>query len=125
MRQSTSISIDNSVTQISEFYADRLADAGVNIESDGEQIHYNYLDQTLESVERSISTATFIQIALIVAALIILFIIYSKIQKREKQIEVEKLLAEETSRAKTSFLSNMSHEIRTPMSTTSVARRNT
>ena len=35
--------------------------------------------------------------------------------KREKQIEAEKVLAEESSRAKTSFLSNMSHEIRTPM----------
>ena len=36
-------------------------------------------------------------------------------QKRERQTEVEKLLAEQSSRAKTSFLSNMSHEIRTPM----------
>lgn len=56
-----------------------------------------------------------IEVALILAALGLLFYIYSLMQKREKQIEVEKALAEESSRAKTSFLSNMSHEIRTPM----------
>ena len=68
-----------------------------------------------EVLENKILAATLVQIALIVVALTILFVIYSKIHKRERQIEVEKLFAEETSRAKTSFLSNMSHEIRTPM----------
>jgi CheY-like chemotaxis protein/nitrogen-specific signal transduction histidine kinase len=46
---------------------------------------------------------------------VILLDIYALMQRREKQTEVEKVLAEESSRAKTSFLSNMSHEIRTPM----------
>ena len=49
------------------------------------------------------------------SSLAILLEIYSYMQKRERQTEVEKLLAEQSSRAKTSFLSNMSHEIRTPM----------
>ena len=44
-----------------------------------------------------------------------LFNIYSIIHRREKNFERDKILAEESSRAKTSFLSNMSHEIRTPM----------
>ena len=48
-------------------------------------------------------------------SLLILLDIYHLMQKRQKQMEVEKALAEESSRAKTSFLSNMSHEIRTPM----------
>ena len=80
-------------------------------------IIHNYagLFEAHETVESHILAAIVIQIVFIVAALIILFIIYAKIQKREKQIEVEKALAEETSRAKTSFLSNMSHEIRTPV----------
>ncbi|MBQ1489093.1 MAG: response regulator, partial [Lachnospiraceae bacterium] len=56
-----------------------------------------------------------IQTILIVASLVILLNIYGIMQKREKLIEVEKARAEETSRAKSSFLSNMSHEIRTPM----------
>ena len=70
---------------------------------------------TQEALEQTVSVETAIQIVTIVAALAVLFVIYSLIQKREKQIEVEKALAEENSRAKTSFLSHMSHEIRTPM----------
>jgi len=69
----------------------------------------------MDDVDRSLEISNIIQVGLIVSALVILFSIYSRIQKRERQIEVEKALAEESSRAKTSFLSNMSHEIRTPM----------
>ena len=70
---------------------------------------------SLNEVDRVFDVANAIQVIIIVAALALLFSIYAHIQKREKQIEVEKALAEESSRAKTSFLSNMSHEIRTPM----------
>lgn len=73
------------------------------------------VQKLLATVDNTVMLAIAVQISLIVCALIILFAIYSRIQKRERQIEVEKALAEETSRAKTSFLSNMSHEIRTPM----------
>ena len=73
------------------------------------------LKEMLRSVDRSVALINLVQAVLIIAALLILLDIYHQMQKREKQIEVEKALAEETSRAKTSFLSNMSHEIRTPM----------
>ena len=69
----------------------------------------------MSRVEGIVHVASFIQIVLIVLALLILLNIYGIMQEREKAIEVEKARAEETSRAKTSFLSNMSHEIRTPM----------
>ncbi|MBO4431939.1 MAG: amino acid permease, partial [Clostridia bacterium] len=68
-----------------------------------------------EDADRLIGVATLVQIGVIVLTIVTLFTIYAIIQKREKQTEIEKALAEETSRAKTSFLSNMSHEIRTPM----------
>ena len=96
MRQVTSAEIDKSVYSLG-----------------GE--HTAELQTSLDALENRILAATITQVLLIIVALAILFVIYSKIQKREKQIEVEKALAEETSRAKTSFLSNMSHEIRTPM----------
>ncbi|MBO4433444.1 MAG: amino acid permease [Clostridia bacterium] len=73
------------------------------------------MNSSLENANRSLGIATLVQIGVIVLTIATLFIIYAIIQKREKEIEVEKALAEETSRAKTSFLSNMSHEIRTPM----------
>lgn len=56
-----------------------------------------------------------IQSGLTLGALCIIFSIFNLIKKREKDIEEEKLLAEENSRAKTTFLNNMSHDIRTPM----------
>ena len=69
----------------------------------------------MENIKLTLSVSIVIQLFLIIGALYILFDINSHMQRRERQIEVEKALAEDASRAKTSFLSNMSHEIRTPM----------
>ena len=74
-----------------------------------------FLQGETEKVHDAMHVASMIQTILIVASLVILLNIYGIMQKREKLIEVEKARAEETSRAKSSFLSNMSHEIRTPM----------
>ena len=115
MRQSVSNIIDNSVTHISAEYRHELQTFGFNADSGAVKELNIRFENSLIKVENTIMLATVIQVALITIALFILFVIYSKIQKREKQIEVEKAIAEENSRAKTSFLSNMSHEIRTPM----------
>lgn len=115
MRQSADKSIEKTISPIQEYYAEKLEEAGVDVVTGATKSANEYLRDTLDSVDNSLEFASAIQIGLIVSALILLFLIYSYIQRREKQIEVEKALAEESSRAKTSFLSNMSHEIRTPM----------
>ena len=81
----------------------------------GEPVDTEYLQMEKDKVDSSMHNASLIQIGLIVASLLILLNIYGFMQSREKQVEVEKARAEESSRAKSSFLSNMSHEIRTPM----------
>ena len=48
-------------------------------------------------------------------SLFIMFNIYNMMMKREKELEVQKVEAEQSSKAKSTFLSNMSHDIRTPM----------
>ncbi len=68
-----------------------------------------------DKVDSAMHVASLIQVGLVIVSLLILLNIYAIMQKRERMIEVEKARAEETSRAKSSFLSNMSHEIRTPM----------
>ena len=73
------------------------------------------MDVVLRDLTDSMTTNLMIQTLLILIALAIIFAIYRIMRVREQQIEVEKAMAEEVSRAKTSFLSNMSHEIRTPM----------
>ncbi len=80
-----------------------------------DEVEETLFGQTVAEIRDILTYNSLVQITMIVFSLIVLFYIYSLMQKREKQIEVEKALAEESSRAKTSFLSNMSHEIRTPM----------
>ena len=100
MRQTTDKALDAAARDIAEI-----------TDGNGQEV----LRAELEPAENALRTSSLIQIGLIVAALAILLEIYSFMQKREKKTEVEKALAEETSKAKTSFLHNMSHEIRTPM----------
>ena len=110
--QETDDAIDRSVAPIQEYYTEKFVGAGM---SEADEPGADYMREVLENAKATHAVSDTVQAVLIIFALIILFDIYHQIQKREKQIEVEKILAEEASRAKTSFLSNMSHEIRTPM----------
>ncbi len=112
MRQMAASSVEKSAAPIQSYYEELLGTPG----DDGSALtSESYPREILRGIGRSLNLGSVIQILLIVMAMLILLDIYSLMQKREKQIEVEKALAEESSRAKTSFLSNMSHEIRTPM----------
>ncbi len=115
MRQATEATTEQAVTPIQTYYTERLREEGVDIESTATKPVRRYLEERLEEIGHSLTANSLVQTVLILAALAMLFCIYSLMQKREKQLEREKVLAEESSRAKTSFLSNMSHEIRTPM----------
>lgn len=110
--QETDEAIDSSVAPIQEYYTEKFVGAGFD-ESD--EPGADYMRAVLEEAKETHAVSDTVQMVLIIFALLILFDIYDRIQKRERQAEVEKALAEESSRAKTSFLSNMSHEIRTPM----------
>ena len=115
MRQRLSASVEEAVTPIQTYYSEQLAKAGVDTATGATRPTFAYLQDVLGRIDDSVLVSLLIQIALVVGALLILFSINALIQKRERQTEVEKALAEENSQAKTSFLSNMSHEIRTPM----------
>ena len=110
--ETTDAAIDRSVEPIQHYYTEKFIDAGMPA---ADEPGADYMRDVLEQAKAAHTRSVTVHMALIIFALIILFDIYYQIQKREKQIEVEKVLAEEASRAKTSFLSNMSHEIRTPM----------
>ena len=109
-RQSTEKAVVDAVSPIQEHYASRV-DETIAEEAESKQ----KINEVLDTVESSLTANILVYTGLIVAAIAIIFNVYSILQRREKQIMVEKALAEESSRAKTSFLSNMSHEIRTPM----------
>lgn len=112
MRQSTTRLLNESIAQVEASYAEKIAASLTPEEIAALEAS---MKESIAKIETSTLLASIGQIILIVLALVILFLVYGQIQKREKQVEVEKAIAEDRSRAKTSFLSNMSHEIRTPM----------
>ncbi len=75
----------------------------------------SFIGNRFSVINTTLMENSIFQMLLVVIALSFLLHINMLIQRRERQIEREKVIAEESSRAKTSFLSNMSHEIRTPM----------
>ena len=114
-RQATQKAAEKAIEPIHEHYVNILSDEGVDVTTSASKNSVEYLHGVLNDVSDSMTLNLLVQTGLIIIALIIIFSIYSIMQRREKQMEVEKALAEEVSKAKTSFLSNMSHEIRTPM----------
>ena len=115
MLQSSEQAIENSVAPIHTYYMDQMENAGIDVVSSATRDSFAYLHDVLNSADNAFRRTIFVHVGMSIFTLAVLFTIYALIQKREKIVEVEKALAEESSRAKTSFLSNMSHEIRTPM----------
>ena len=114
MRQSSVAVAYNAVNNIHEYYEQQIDDSSNGTPPDPLEAE-EYVDRQLESISDALWQKSLVQIAFVVISVITLVNIYDTIHKREKKVEREKVLAEESSRAKTSFLSNMSHEIRTPM----------
>ena len=115
MHQNTDNTIERSVSSIENYYTEQMEKAGVDPAGGSGKSVSEYMKDELKPIDSTLDVSLFIQIVLIISALIIMFDIYSHVQKRERKTEIEKAVAEDASRAKTSFLSNMSHEIRTPM----------
>ncbi|MBR1635284.1 MAG: amino acid permease [Lachnospiraceae bacterium] len=111
VRQATNDMTERVITNISEYYEEH------NPVSDPPTIAATerYLEEQMEEANHLLVRNSIIQMGLIVATLAIMFSLYSMIVRREEEAELEKAAAEESSKAKTVFLSNMSHDIRTPM----------
>ncbi|MBQ9444295.1 MAG: amino acid permease [Lachnospiraceae bacterium] len=111
VKQATDDMTKDVVENISEYYEEQ------NTGRDPETIKKTeeYLAGQMKIADRVLTRNSLIQMLLIMASLGIMLSIYSTVSRREKQMETEKIKAEEGSRAKSAFLSNMSHDIRTPM----------
>ena len=69
----------------------------------------------LERIDMAYLRSSTVQAVMLLITLFIIFNVYSIMRMREKEIERERIAAEERSQAKSTFLSNMSHDMRTPM----------
>lgn len=99
----TSMHIENAVKE-------RFTEDEVSVHETNE-----YATAQIEKFGSDIRKNLYILSGLILFSLVIIFSIFTEIKRREKDIEAERLHAEESSRAKSNFLSNMSHDIRTPL----------
>ncbi len=115
LRQATQAASEQAIQPINEHYMNIFVDHGLLVPPAVSNSSVEFLEGIFGQLESTMLTNLLIQTGFIVLALIVLFNVYSMLMKREKKAEAEKAVAEESNRAKTSFLSNMSHEIRTPM----------
>ena len=115
LRQSSHSTTQNVLNSLSDYYVEELNEHGVMPNDIEKADSEYYLDHQMEFVNASLRDYNMIQIAIIVVTLFIMFNIYNLMMKREKEMEVQKVEAEQSSKAKSTFLSNMSHDIRTPM----------
>jgi len=88
-----------------------------------------YTNMQIDKMREVLLENTMILLLFTLTALAFLFVIHRRIKRKEVvALEEQKRKAEESSRAKTTFLSNMSHDIRTPMNAiigyTTLAKRN-
>ena len=77
---------------------------------------FAYANMQVLKMRNALLNNSMILLMLAIAGLGFLFTIYQRIQQKEMlALEEQKRRAEESSKAKSTFLSNMSHDIRTPM----------
>ena len=115
VRQATNTTMNNVVDRIAEFYGDEYAMHRVYIDQQTIGKEQHFLVERSEEVQGNLLANSLIQMALIIVSLDVMFNIYRLMHRCEREHDQKRAFAEQSSQAKTMFLSNMSHDIRTPM----------
>ena len=111
VRHSTDDTMRMVVDNVSDYYEEENSLNDPSIIADTEK----YISEQMSKAQHIQTRNAIIQMCIIIASLSIMFSIYSTMSKRERSMEIDKIKAEESNRAKSTFLSNMSHDLRTPM----------
>ena len=115
VREATSDAAQTVLGNLREYYTEELNEHGIPPTDREKADSEFYLQNQMELVSDSLTRHNLMQMGLIMIALFIMFNIYNMMMTREKNMEREKVQAERSNKAKSTFLSNMSHDIRTPM----------
>ena len=115
VRGSTATATASVIQSMSATYGQALRNYGVSTSSTLLENYGRFLQSNFDQVSGIIIRNTVLQFAMILIALLLVFRVYRTVQQQHITAVEEKLAAEESSAAKTTFLSNMSHDIRTPM----------
>ena len=115
LRQVTHDSAQDIFENLNMYYVEELNEHGVPPTAKEKAASAYYLHSLTEEMSSALTSNNMVQIGIIALALFVMFNIYNMMMRRERELEIQKVEAEQSSRAKTTFLSNMSHDIRTPM----------
>lgn len=112
MLQSANLVVDQSLAPIQQHYLREMEKEGGDRRATAA---YQTIQASEKTIDKTLTRKLILQLGMIVVALTVTMDLFAFTQNRERRMEIEKALAKEASRARSSFLSNMSHEIRTPM----------
>ncbi len=115
LREETNDTTERVLSELSYYNEEELAEHGVVLDATDAADTAHYLQQKMDEVSRDMIRNSWLQMGVIVIALLIMLSIYRSMTEREKRQAARRIQAEESNRAKSTFLSNMSHDIRTPM----------
>ena len=115
LRQATHDTTKNVLDNLNAYYLEELHKHGAKLNEIQKSDSEYYLESQMDHVSFSLTSYNALQMCLIIATLFIMFSIYDMMTKREKILEIKRVEAEQSNKAKSTFLFNMSHDIRTPM----------
>ena len=115
VRAATDAAAQVILSNLNDYYNEELIEHGIQPTEIEQEDSAYYLQNQMDIVSDSLTRHNLIQVMLITISLVIMFSIYNMMMRREKSMEREKVQAEQSNKAKSTFLSNMSHDIRTPM----------
>ncbi|MBR6013683.1 MAG: amino acid permease [Selenomonadaceae bacterium] len=115
LKEASKQATEQVLENLNAYYNEELNEHGAAPDETEKADSKFYLESQMEFVNDSLTKFNVVQLALISVALFIMFNIYNLMMTRERKMELDKIKAEESNKAKSTFLSNMSHDIRTPM----------
>ncbi|MBQ8706585.1 MAG: amino acid permease [Succinivibrionaceae bacterium] len=113
--KSTSSTMQSAIRDITDLYANEVENQRIRLPEEFQERVSEYVLHQQEIVDNAQLVNSIVQMSLIIFALVIMFLVFTTMIGRQKEMEIGRLKAEESNKAKRIFLSNMSHDIRTPM----------